>query len=67
MMKLELLFTGMKKKKKNLIFTLELSQKSDFELSIIKSDNIGHPTIKTGQIWSLGGFEDIFVFSKKIK
>jgi len=48
MMKLELLFTDMKKKKKNLIFTLELSQKSDFELSIIKSDNIGHPTIKTG-------------------
>ena len=38
------------KKRKSLIFTLELSQKSDFQHSTTKSDNIGHPTIKTGQI-----------------
>jgi len=52
---------------KSPIFTLELSQKSDFQLSTTKSDNIGHPTVKTGQIWPLGGFEGGFAFSKKIK
>ena len=41
---------------KNPIFTFELLQKFDFQLSTTKSDNIGHLTIKTGQIWPLGWF-----------
>ena len=48
------------------IFTLELSKKSDFQPSTTKPDNIGHRTVKTGQIWPLGGFEGGFAFSKKI-
>ena len=51
---------------KSSIFTLELSQKSDFQPSTTKPDNIGHPTIKTGQIWPLSGFKGGFAFSKKI-
>ena len=47
---------------KSPIFTLELSQKSDFQPSTTKPDNIGHPTVKTGQIWLLGGFEGGFLF-----
>ena len=43
-----------------------LSQKSDFQSSTIKPDNIGNPAIKTGQIWLQGGFQGGFVF-KKIK
>ena len=35
---------------KSPIFTLELSQKSDFQPSTTKSKNIDHPTVKTGQI-----------------
>ena len=38
------------------VYTLQLSQKSDFQPSTIKSDNIGHPTVKTGQICPLGWF-----------
>ena len=38
-------FTG-----KSPIFTLELSQKSDFQPSTTKPDNIDHPTVKTEQI-----------------
>ena len=34
-------------------YSIELSQKSDFQLSTTKSNNIGHPTVKTGQIWTL--------------
>jgi len=34
-------------KGKSPIFTLELSQKSDFQPSTTKPDNIGHPTVKT--------------------
>ena len=49
------------------IFTLKLSQKSDFQSSTTKSDNTGHPTVKIGKIWPLGGFESGFAFSKKIK
>ena len=41
---------------KSPIFTLELSQKSNFQPSTTKPDNIGHPTVKTGQIWPLGWF-----------
>ena len=44
------------KKGKSPIFTLEISQKSDFQHSTMKPDNIDHPTIKTGQIWPLGWF-----------
>ena len=32
----------------------------------MKPDNIGHPTVKTGQIWPLGGFEGGFVFLKEL-
>ena len=35
---------------KSLIYTLELSQKSDFQPSTTKLDNRGHPTIEAGQI-----------------
>ena len=42
--------------RKSPVYTLQLSQKSDFQLSTTKSDNIGHPTVKTGQIWPLGWF-----------
>jgi len=41
---------------KKSIFTLELLQKSDFQPLTTKPDNIGHPTVKTGQIWPLGWF-----------
>ena len=50
---------------KSPIFTLELLQKSNFQPSTIKSDNIGHPTVKTGQIWPLDGFEGDFAFFRK--
>ena len=40
----------------NPVYTLQLSQKSDFQSSTMKPDNIGHLTVKTGQIWHLGGF-----------
>jgi len=48
-------------------YTLELSQKSDFQPSTIKSDNIDHPTVQTEQIWllGLGGFQGGFVFFRK--
>ena len=51
----------LKKKGKSPVYTLQLSQKSDFQFLTIKPDNIGHPTIKTGQIWPFGGFEGGFV------
>ena len=35
---------------KSLIYALELSQKFDFQPSTRKLDNIGHPTVETGQI-----------------
>ena len=35
---------------KSLIYTLELSQKSDFQSSTTKPDNRGHPSVQTGQI-----------------
>ena len=54
-------------KGKNPIYTLELSQKFDFPPSTTKSDNIGHPTAKTGQIWPLDGFEGSFIFLQKLK
>ena len=41
---------------KGLIFSLELSQKSDFQPLTTKSDNIDHPTVKTRQIWPLEWF-----------
>ena len=46
----------LKKEKKSPVYTLQLSQKSDFQPSTTKPDNIGHPTIKTGQIWPMGWF-----------
>jgi len=39
---------------KNMNYTLELSQKSYFQFSTIKPDNIGYQTIKIGQIRPLG-------------
>jgi len=48
-----------------LFYTLELSQKSDFQPLTTKSDNIGHPTVEIRQIWP--GFQGGFVFFKKIK
>jgi len=48
-------------------YTLELSQKTDFQPSTTKSDNIGHPTVEIGQIWPLGGFQGDFVFFLKNK
>jgi len=44
------------------VYTLQLAQKSYFQPSTTKSDNIGHLTFKTGQIWPLGGFEGGFPF-----
>ena len=44
------------------IFTLELSQKFDFQPSTIKPDSIGHPTVEIGQIWPLGWFWRWFAF-----
>ena len=44
------------KQEKSPIFVLELSQMSDFQLLTTKSDAIGHPTVKTGQIWPLRWF-----------
>ena len=41
---------------KSPVYTLQLSQKSDFQPLTTKPDNIGHPTVKTGQIWPLGRF-----------
>jgi hypothetical protein len=37
-------------KKKNLVYTFELSQKFDFQSSTVKPDNKRYPIIKTGQI-----------------
>ena len=39
------------KKRKNLIYTLELTQKSNFQPSTTKPDDKDHPTVKTMQIW----------------
>ena len=44
---------GLKKKGKSPVYTLQLSQKSNFQPSTTKPDNAGHPTVKTGQIWLL--------------
>ena len=53
---------------KSSIFTLKLSQKSDFQPSTTKPNNISHPTIKTRQIWPLWWFRRWFcIFLKKIK
>ena len=41
---------------KSPIFTLELSQKSDFQPSTTKPNNMDRPTVKTGQIWHFGWF-----------
>ena len=35
---------------KSMVYILELSQKSDFQPSTTKLDNIGHPTVETNQI-----------------
>ena len=37
--------------KKNHVYTLKLSQKSDFQPLTTKSDNKDHPAVETGQIW----------------
>ena len=50
------------KNEKSPVYTLQLSQKSDFQPSTTKPDNIGHSTVKTGQIWPRGGFEGGFPF-----
>jgi hypothetical protein len=38
---------------KSLLYTLELSQKSDFQHLTTKPDNKNHPTIETSQILTL--------------
>jgi len=54
------------KVEKSPIYTLKLSPKSDFQPSTTKSDNIGHPTVETGNFCPPGGFEGGLHFSKKI-
>ena len=39
-----------------------ISQKSDFQPLTTKRNNIGHSTVKTMQIWTLGGFQGGFTF-----
>jgi hypothetical protein len=39
------------------VYTPPTKSKSDFQPLTMKPDNIGHPTVKTGQIWPWGGFE----------
>ena len=51
-------------------YTLELSQKSDFQPSTTKPDNGDHPTIETGQIWTLRWFSilwELKIFKFKLK
>ena len=35
-------------------YAFKLSQKSNFQPSTTKPDNIGYPTVETGQIWPSG-------------
>ena len=44
------------------VYTLQLWQKSNFQPSTTKPDNIGHLTVKIGQICPWGGFEGGFPF-----
>ena len=62
-MRTKYVIIGRKNLGKSPIFTLELSQKSDFQPSTTKPDNIGHPTVKIGQKFDpWGGFEGGFSF-----
>jgi len=54
----------LKKKEKHGLY-LSTIIKVWFLIFNYKSDNIGHPTVETGQIWHLGGFQGGFVFFKK--
>ena len=47
---------------KNPAYTLQLSQKFDFQPSTTKPDNIGHPTVKPGKFGPWGDFEGSFTF-----
>ena len=49
---------------KNPAYTLQLSQKFDFQPSTTKPDKKNNPTIQSGQIWPLGGFKGGFYFMK---
>jgi hypothetical protein len=42
---------------KSPVYTFELSEKSDFQLSTTKPDNIDHLIIETVQIWSFEWFQ----------
>ena len=56
--------------RKSPVYTLQLLQKSDFQLSTTKSDNTGHPTVKTGKIWPLGWFSilwELKIFNSTLK
>ena len=55
------------RKRRSPNYTLELSQKSNFQPSTTKPDNIDHPTAETGQIWPLGWFPMWFCISIKNK
>ena len=50
------------RKGKSPVYTLELSHKSNFQLSTTKPDNRGHPTLELGKFDLLGGFEGDFLF-----
>ena len=53
--------------RKNQVYSLELSLKSDFQPSTTKQNNREHPTIKTDQVWALGGFKGWFFILWKLK
>jgi len=48
-------------KGKSPVYTLGLSQKSDFQPLTRKLDNGGHPIVETRQVWSLGWFQRWFL------
>ena len=51
---------------KNSVYTLQLSQKSDFQPSTTKPDNMSHQLSKSGEFGPWGGFEGGFVFLKEL-
>jgi len=60
----ELILFQYKKRKKNLVYILKLSQKSDFQYSNTKLANICHLAVKIGQIWCL---EKVVLYFLEVK
>ena len=52
---------------KSLVYTFELSQKSDFQRLTTKPDNGGHPTVKTGQLLAHRAVLNVVFHYVKIK